>query len=253
MKADREIVVFSEDKRYLQQAAGLAAELALPLVNKLPAEELWVLSIDRDGVSIAATTAIHHPLRVDFSSPSVTYRRKFGGGRGQAIARAVGLKGGRNPRVLDATAGLGRDSFVLACLGCTVTMIERSTVIAALLADGLLRGKGRTNIAAVVDRMSLSAANAVDWINDRDDVGFDVIYIDPMFPPRTKSALVKRDMQLMHELVGVDDDSELLLSAALQSTAARVVVKRPRRSDPIAGLAPSFVLQGKSSRFDVYL
>lgn len=251
--ADKEIVVFTRDENYLQQATGLAAELALPLVNKLPAGKSLILSIDQDGVFISRTATVHRPLRIDFSSPSLNYRRRFGGGRGQAIARAVGMKGGNKPRVLDATAGLGRDSFILASLGCSVTMLEKSAIMAALLADGLLRGKTEPDIAAVIDRMSLCAANAVNWISDREDVGFDVIYIDPMFPPRTKSALVKGDMQLLHELIGVDEDIELLLSTALQSTASRVVVKRPKRSGDVSGLTPSFVLQGKSSRFDVYL
>lgn len=253
MIAHKEIVVFTKDEKYLQKAIGLADALALPLVTERPAEESWILNIDQDGLSIVPTATVHRPLRIDFSSPSLDYRRRLGGGRGQAIARAVGLKGGKKPRVLDATAGLGRDSFILASLGCSVTMIERSAIMAALLADGLLRGKIEPNIAAVIDRMSLCATNAVNWISDREDVGFDVIYIDPMFPPRTKSALVKGDMQLLHELIGVDEDVELLLSTALQSTASRVVVKRPKRSGDVAGLTPSFVLQGKSSRFDVYL
>lgn len=252
MLADKEIVVFARDENYRQQATGLAAELALPLVTKLPEGKSLILSIDQDGVSLSRTAKVDRPLRIDFSSPSLNYRRRFGGGR-EAIARAVGTKGGNKPRVLDATAGLGRDSFILASLGCSVTMIEKSAIMVALLADGLLRGKTEANIADVIDRMSLCAADAVNWISAREDVGFDVIYIDPMFPPRTKSALVKGDMQLLHELIGVDEDVELLLSTALQSTASRVVVKRPKRSGDVAGLTPSFVLQGKSSRFDVYL
>jgi 16S rRNA (guanine1516-N2)-methyltransferase len=251
--ADQAIAVFTEDKRYLQQAVDLAADLVLPLVNKRPDEESLLLVVDRHGVSLVSTAMAHGPLRIDFSSPSLNYRRRFGGGRGQAIARAVGLKGGNTPRVLDATAGLGRDSFVLASLGCTVIMIERSTIMAALLADGLSRGQRDSDIAAVIDRMSLRVANAVGWINAAENIDFEVIYIDPMFPPRTNSALAKVDMQSLHKLLGVDEDIELLLSTALQSNASRVVVKRPKKFGNVVGLKPSFVLQGRSSRFDVYL
>ncbi|WP_445775347.1 class I SAM-dependent methyltransferase, partial [Shewanella sp.] len=64
-------------------------------------------------------------INVDFVSGAVAHRRKFGGGRGQSIAKAVGLKQGVTPTVVDGTAGLGRDAFVLASLGCKVIMVER--------------------------------------------------------------------------------------------------------------------------------
>lgn len=250
--AEKEIVVFTTDKKYLQKATRLAVELGLQLVKKLPDESL-ILNVDQQGLSITQGAAIRHTLRVDFASPAITYRRRYGGGRGQAIARAVGLKRGSKPRVLDTTAGLGRDSFILASLGCSVTMIERHPVMAALLSDGLERGREQQEIATVIDRMSLHVTDAANWIRNHEDAGFDVIYIDPMFPARSKSALVKGDMQLLHKLIGVDEDIELLLSAALRSAASRVVVKRPKRSGTVTGLTPNFVLQGKSSRFDVYL
>jgi len=249
----REIVVFNTDEHYLLEATNLATELGLPVVHELPVDGALMLSIDQRGLSISRTTSVHHPLRVDFTSPTTTYRRRFGGGRGQAIARAVGLKGGRKPRVLDATAGLGRDSFILASLGCNVIMIERSPIMAALLSDGLSRGRIDHNIAATIDRISLFESDAINWIHAHEDMDCDVVYIDPMFPARTKSALVKGDMQLLHALIGVDEDIEKLLSAAMQSTASRVVVKRPKRSTHVAGITPDFFLQGKSSRFDVYL
>jgi 16S rRNA (guanine1516-N2)-methyltransferase len=250
--SERDIVVFATGP-FLQRGIRLAADLGLSLVNKLPAEAAFMLMIDQHGVSITRTATTHQPLRVNFTSPSMNYRRRFGGGRGQAIARAVGLKGGSKPRVLDATAGLGRDSFILASLGCSVTLIERHIIVAALLSDGLHRGSGQEEISPVIKRMSLNVTDAQNWISDHDGEGIDVIYIDPMFPPRTKSALVKGDMQLLHDLVGVDEDVELLLSTALRSNASRVVVKRPKRSANVAGFTPGFVLQGKSSRFDVYI
>ena len=250
--AERDIVVFATGQ-FLQRGIGLAADLGLSLVHKLPARAAFILTVDQHGVSITRKATTHQPLRVDFSSPSMNYRRRFGGGQGQAIARAVGLKGGSKPRVLDATAGLGRDSFILASLGCSVTLLERHIIVAALLSDGLRRGRGQEDIATVIDRMSLHVANAENWIRDHGDAGIDVIYIDPMFPTRSKSALVKGDMQLLHDLVGVDEDVELLLSTALRSNASRVVVKRPKRSANVAGFTPGFVLQGKSSRFDVYI
>ena len=93
---------------------------------------------------------------MDFVEGAVAHRRKFGGGRGQSIAKAVGLKSGAMPTVVDATAGLGRDAFVLASLGCKVTLIERSPVVAALLQDGLARAAQDPEIGPwVSERMHL--------------------------------------------------------------------------------------------------
>src|SRR5690606_8938845 len=98
------------------------------------------LELRQDGLNAPG------PVFVDFIGGAVGHRRRFGGGRGQPLAKAVGLKGGENPRVLDATAGLGRDAFVLACLGSVVTLVERSPVVAALLEDGLLRAESDAEV-----------------------------------------------------------------------------------------------------------
>jgi 16S rRNA (guanine1516-N2)-methyltransferase len=68
---------------------------------------------------------------VDFVEGKARHRRQFGGGKGQDIAKAIGLHKFKNPRVIDATAGLGREAFVLASLGCHLTLLERSPIIHA--------------------------------------------------------------------------------------------------------------------------
>jgi 16S rRNA (guanine1516-N2)-methyltransferase len=168
------------------------------------------------------------------------------------IARAVGLQPGVRPSVLDATAGLGRDAFVLAQLGCALTLIERQPLIAALLEDGLQRALGDPQVAAIVERMRLVSGDAIAlmqaWTGDSPQV----IYLDPMFPQREKSALVKKEMRLFRALAGDDDDAPELLAAALALAANRVVVKRPRKAPAVAGATPGYTLEGKSSRFDIY-
>lgn len=130
---------------------------------------------------------------VDFVDGAVAHRRKFGGGRGQSIAKAVGLKSGAMPTVVDATAGLGRDAFVLASLGCKVTLIERSPVVAALLQDGLARAAQDPEIGPwVSERMHLLQGPAVDnllALSERPEV----IYLDPMFPTSRSRRWSKRD------------------------------------------------------------
>ena len=188
---------------------------------------------------------------VDFVEGAVAHRRKFGGGRGQDIAKAVGLKHGFTPHVLDATAGLGRDAFVLASLGCQVSMIERMPVVAALLENGLERARLNSEIADIAQKMSLVHASSVDSM----DIGTqpDVIYLDPMYPHREKSAAVKKEMRVFQSLVGEDPDADNLLEPALALAKYRVVVKRPSYAPPLAGQKPSTSIKMKKNRFDVYV
>ena len=233
--------------------APAAASWAARLQLAQSGDAEFALQLGRDGLQLVELgPQAPGPVRVDFVSGAVAHRRLFGGGGGQMIAKAVGIQAGVRPIVLDATAGLGRDAFVLAELGCTVTLIERQPVIAALLEDGLRRAKDDPEVAAIVGQMDLLCGNAIDLMNHWNAEPPQVIYLDPMFPHRDKSALVKKEMRLFRPLVGDDDDAPALLAAALALATHRVVVKRSRKAPAIAGEAPGYVLEGKSSRFDIY-
>lgn len=190
-------------------------------------------------------------IKVDFVEGAVAHRRKFGGGRGQDIAKAVGLKHGFTPSVLDATAGLGRDAFVLASLGCQVTMLERMPVVAALLADGLERASLNVDVSPITHLMSLVHASSIEAITEQQQP--DVIYLDPMYPHKGKSALVKKEMRVFQSLVGEDNDADALLAPALAMAKYRVVVKRPSYAEPLANKKPSMSINMKKNRFDVYV
>jgi 16S rRNA (guanine1516-N2)-methyltransferase len=190
---------------------------------------------------------------VDFISGAVAHRRKFGGGRGQSIAKAVGLKQGVMPVVVDGTAGLGRDAFVLASLGCKVIMVERHPVVAALLEDGLRRAYEDSEIGAwMSERMSLFPGSSLEALAKITDA-VDVVYLDPMYPHRDKSALVKKEMRVFQSLVGADLDADDLLTPALALATKRVVVKRPDYAEDLDGIKPSMVIATKKNRFDVYV
>lgn len=193
-------------------------------------------------------------VKVDFASDALTFRRLHGGGKKEAIARAIGLKGQDSLRVLDATAGLGRDAFVLASLGCVVDMIERSPVVAALLQDGLARATSDVNLSAWLPaNMQLFHGVATDMLANWSSEKPDVVYLDPMFPHRKKSAAVKKEMRLFQQLLGPDEDADLLLEPALALATKRVVVKRPTGAPFLAGKKPQIEMTGKANRFDVYL
>jgi 16S rRNA (guanine1516-N2)-methyltransferase len=188
---------------------------------------------------------------VDFVSGAVAHRRKFGGGKGQAIAKAIGLKAGVQVDVIDATAGLGRDAFVLASLGCNVSMVERSPVAAALLEDGLERAYINLEIGQwMQQRMRLNFGSGYEYLKNHQT---DVVYLDPMFPHKKKSALVKKEMRVFQSVVGADLDADDLLDVALNAARYRVVVKRPDYAPFLNDKKPSMSIKTKKNRFDVYV
>ncbi|GAB3388569.1 class I SAM-dependent methyltransferase [Azotobacter armeniacus] len=237
------------DPVFHEAAQSLAERLDLPLGG----EAQFALQLGEQGLQLAELgPQAPGPVRVDFVEGAVAHRRLFGGGSGQMIAKAVGVQPGVRPRVLDATAGLGRDAFVLACLGCEVTLIERQPLIGALLEDGLVRAARDPDVAPVVARMILRSGDAIEQMHAWAEEPPQVIHLDPMFPHRDKSALVKKEMRLFRPLVGDDPDAPALLEAALALASHRVVVKRPRKAPCIAGPKPGYSLDGKSSRYDIY-
>ncbi|WP_343313242.1 class I SAM-dependent methyltransferase [Brucella sp. BE17] len=191
-------------------------------------------------------------LIVDFVGGAVGHRFRSGEGRGQALARAAGFASGITPNIVDATAGLGRDAFFLASLGANVTLIERSEKMHELLAKGLARASAEGgHYAETVARMTLLHGDSCLLLQELKP---QVVLVDPMHPPRGNSALVKKEMRQIREIVGSDADSEKLMQAALEYAKNRVVLKWPLRASPMAGLRkPSHQILGKSTRYDVFV
>ncbi|MBV9576757.1 MAG: class I SAM-dependent methyltransferase [Gammaproteobacteria bacterium] len=198
---------------------------------------------------------LHHKkniFHIDFLSGKMRHRSKLASLHSELLAKALGQKPKDHPVIIDATAGLGRDSFILAALGFHLTMLEKSPIIHLLLQDGLERASHDEVAAPIIHKLQLIPANAVDWLPSTHPKP-DIIYLDPMFPERKKSALVKKEMLVLQDVLTEDLDSDQLLTTALTCATRRVVVKRPRLAPNLANLQPHFSIKGKSSRFDVYL
>jgi len=193
------------------------------------------------------------PFYIDFLSGKMQYRRQQSGLRKEFLARAIGIKPHEKPIIIDATAGLGRDSFILATLGYQVTMLERSPILWALLNDALQRAKQIPEMLATIQHMYLIQANAIDWMPKNCSIKPDIIYLDPMFPERKKSASVKKEMVILQNLLGSDKDTDKLFSIALTCASKRVVVKRQRLASYVMDRIPNHSISGKTSRFDIYL
>lgn len=246
-------VYISPESQHYAMVRELAVELAL---TTLPAEadcDGLLLEYRDDRLQVRRLGTRERPWYVDFDSARSSYRRAFGGGVKQTLARAVGIKGCARPSVVDATAGWGRDAFVLASLGCDVAMLERNPLVAALLADGLRRAAQTPGIAQIVSRMQLRTGEACDHLRilAADDAS-DVVYLDPMYPLQSKSAAVKKDLRLLRELLGDPVSEPELFDAAFATARSRVVVKRPKSAPPLTDKAADTVVASSSTRYDVY-
>jgi 16S rRNA (guanine1516-N2)-methyltransferase len=246
------INIIADSSTQHASAEKLAAELAIPFDASLATD--YSLHLTTAGICLQKNNSSSSPLIIDFTQGKAAYRQQNTSLKREALARALGLKNHTQPYIVDATAGLGRDSFILAGLGFEITLLERSPIIQVLLEDGIARAQQNEKTATAAKRMRLFKNNAIEWLQTREPQERpDIIYLDPMFPTRTKSSLVKKDMQIFHDIVGNDDDGAQLLTTALACATQRVVVKRPRLAPTLTDITPTFSHIGKSCRFDVYL
>ncbi len=225
----------------------VASHLNIPIVTEPADDASLCLVLTDDGLSLVRGAL---SLRGDFSD--LLPRIRPNALNAEMIVKAVRFRTGfHSPTVLDATAGLGEDAFLLAASGQQVTMYESDPVIAALLRDALRRAESDPALAPAVCRMELIEGDSIAAMRAL-KVPPSVVYLDPMFPERSKSGLIKKKFQLLHELEQPCADEEALLFAAIAARPARIVVKRPSKAPPLAGRTPSFVLAGSTIRFDCY-
>ena len=191
-------------------------------------------------------------LKCSFIEGPILHRLKYGKGRGQNLAKAVGMKFNKNRNIIDATAGLGYDSFILASLGAKVTLIERSKKIHELLQNGIDEGISfGGEIEKIINRMELLFGDSKDILPKLTP---EVIMIDTMYKERKKTALVKNNMRLVREIVGPDTDYIELLEVALNCAKNRVVLKQPRYAEPIKDIKKcSHQIIGKTIRYDIFM
>jgi len=262
------------------------------LSHLYPEENLVYLEIGEADSLLSWDTPKSGSLRISFTDGANGYRRRRVSPRSDTLARAIGLSRRMtraaiaNWSVLDATAGMCTDTWAMAAYGCRVMAFERSGWLQVLQTDALRQAIAQPDARECASRISLINADAGDWLSNlvnhcgqetyrrQTDRLFteppahpaylssapDVIYIDPMYPQRKKSAAVKKNMQTLQRLIGPDQDSKELLDAAMAAATKlsikRVVVKRPANSESLensSGIKPTHNHESKNTRYDVYL
>lgn len=250
MKKKPKIAVVTSDQNSIL-AKQLAERLHLSFMPNTLEDYDYLLAYEHNHLALQWKK---QSLCVDFLSPTLLYRLKRLSLRKELLARALGCSPAKQPAIIDATAGFGKDSFILAALGFNMTLIERSPIVHALLQDALQRAKQAPQIAPIIQRMHLILSDAKTFLYELpENLRPQVIYLDPMFPPRHKTALAKKEMAVLQDLLGEQEDAETLFKVAISCATQRVVVKRPRLADTISHDEPDFSLKGSSSRFDIYL
>lgn len=241
-------------------ALAFSEQYQYPCLNKSDVTTPLSLNFNNEYVELRdneKNIAIH----IDFISGDLAHRQKYGGGRGQSIAKAIGLKQGiPPPTVLDATTGLAKDAYVLACLGCSMTLLERSPVLVKLINDAIVRASENEDFKLILETgFKVINQSSIEYLTELSNTTFpdvtypDVIYLDPMYPDRKKSASVKKNMQLLQKLLGKDEDTQELLAAALKVAQKRVVVKRPKGAESLTELKPTYTVESKKTRYDIYV
>ncbi len=232
--------------------AALARRAGRPLVAPDDRHHAFLLTLTPERLELRQTApGSPGPVYADFTDGAMRQRIRTSGIR-SPLARALGLKPGHRPAVVDATAGLGRDAFVLAALGCSVVLLERLLPVFLLLEDGLRRALEDPRTAEAAGRMRLVHADAGPWLAGRAEAP-EAVHLDPMYPERKKSALSAKGMQALQRLAGDDADAHRLLETAITRCRGRVAVKRPARAGHLGGRRPDFSVKAPRTRYDVYL
>lgn len=172
----------------------------------------------------------------------------------EAINSATGgvIDGFRRPTAIDATAGMGEDSFLLAAYGYDVTLHEQNLVVACLLKDAIRRGKKNQILRPVMERMHVVEGKSEEILANRSEA-VDLIYLDPMFPGRQKSSLVNKKLQLIQKMEPPCSAENELFDAAINASPAKIIVKRPPKAPNLAERKPNYSLEGKAVRYDCYV
>lgn len=213
--------------------------------DKAHSPDSLTLRLSAEGLALVADG---QTLRGDFTR--LRARLKGGNLSQELLVRAARIKhAAAAPTVLDATAGLGEDSFLLAAAGFQVTLYERNPILYALLCDALKRARQNPELAEIAGRMEPVYGDSIAAMGQL-TVPPDVILLDPMFPARQKSALVKKKLQVIQQLELPCSDERALLLAAAQAGPRKLVIKRPAKGPYLAGIKPDYSLCGKAVRID---
>jgi len=238
-----EAVVVQGKKVDTDKAKRIAARFSCQVENHVPEDKnAMFFLMDKTGLSFIAGGQV---LKGDFSRllPRVT------GGHLQHEVLLKVAGSGEGKKAVDATAGLGEDSFILAAGGYSVEMFEHNPVTATLLADALIRGNNDPKLRDITRRMTVKEGDSKELMMGLSYTP-DIMYLDPMFPEKKKSAETKKKLQVLHRIELPCADEVELLESAIKVKPGKIIIKRPPGCEYLAGIRPTYQVERKAVRFD---
>ena len=241
------MAIITKDAKYLPRAQALSRKLGIPFFDEKTQKRFFLCVDERLSLEVNDGEKAGS-LSIDYSSGAINFRRLSGK---QLLLKAVG---GSGKNVLDSTAGLGRDAFILASFGCKVRAIEKSPIIGELVLDALARCQSDERLKKISGRLEFFVGESLGFIKTLAVNSFDTLYIDPMYPEKKKTALPKKEMIVLQKFFGTEPE-EVNLQEIFEEGAKkfrRIVVKRPIKGPELfPGVKVKF--RGSTTRFDVYV
>ncbi len=238
MLPHKKMLAIKSDAAGSRLANHLAAFLDAPIIaqTQLPSSR-FLLEINHNRLSLRSVCQPElKPICLDFNIVR-THKGK------DPLLRAIGA----NTRsVIDATAGWCTDALHLARHGIDVLAIEQNHLVITLVSDAAQK----IDDADVRNRLTLMDGNSVDLLDSLEQSP-DVIYLDPMYPQKKKKSVPRKELALLRDIVGMQDNSQQLFERAMLWAKQRVVVKRPHYAEPLAA-GKAGETRGKLVRFDIY-
>ena len=248
-----QLYVFASSPDDLPLAQRLAARLDTTVRDAAPdCDGGFLVEVQQGVIRARQNTPGSAPVTVEFTRGRNAHRQRFGGGINQHLCRAVGLNKHPGLHIVDANGGFARDAFVMASFGAHVTLLEQSNLLCETIYHALECAVAEAETAEIASRIEVVNTDSVDYLMRLPAFATDVVYLDPMFPERRKSAAVKKDMQLLRALAGPDTSAAQLLGVSLYKAKRRVVVKRPVHADPISPERLTGEVRATHTRYDIY-
>lgn len=242
---NKQLVLYVDKNANIEKAKNIAERLNIEIITNNKEKFDILLSMDESGLALVSDNM---KLYGDFSKS--IKRLKQSNLQKEMLIHAVKIKGEKeNLTALDATAGLGEDSILLAAYGYNVELYEKNPIISELLKDAMERAEKISELKDIIGRMKVHNEDSIIAMQNL-KYKPDIILLDPMFPERTKSALIKKKFQILHKIENPCSDENEMLSSAIKANPKKLVIKRPLKGEYLAGVKPDYSLKGSSIRYD---
>lgn len=242
---NKQLVLYVDKNANIEKAKNIAERLNIEIITNNKEKFDILLSMDESGLALVSDNM---KLYGDFSKS--IKRLKQSNLQKEMLIHAVKIKGEKeNLIAIDATAGLGEDSILLAAYGYNVELYEKNPIISELLKDAMERAEKISELKDIIGRMKVHNEDSIIAMQNL-KYKPDIILLDPMFPERTKSALIKKKFQILHKIENPCSDENEMLSSAIKANPKKLVIKRPLKGEYLAGVKPDYSLKGSSIRYD---